>query len=170
MKELELNLDIARKQQDEGADFFKFSSGLRSLQLSPVSEKVQWMICHLLLLYLSLSMIWYFLWNELAKHGDAIASHLKLLITDWPTRIDRGNCKVMLSPLKSFFYNLQVVFRVQWLSYLLAPYTWLPSHTTVDTYRVVFLTGPSKIFLSIRLHSKSHQKVLSVWIYLLAGT
>ena len=117
-----------------------------------------WMICHLLLLYLSLSMIWYFLWNELAKHGDAIASHLKLLITDWPTRIDRGNCKVMLSPLKSFFYNLQVVFRVQWLSYLLASYTWLPSHTTVDTYRVVFLTGPSKIFLSIRLHSKSHQK------------
>ena len=51
-----------------------------------------WMICHLLLLYLSLSMIWYFLWNELAKPGDAIASHLKLLITDWPTRIDRGNC------------------------------------------------------------------------------
>ena len=40
MKELELNLDIARKQQDEGADFFKFSSGLRSLQLSPVSGKV----------------------------------------------------------------------------------------------------------------------------------
>ena len=120
--------------------------------------KDDWIICHLLLLYLSLSMIWYFLWNELAKHGDAIASHLKLLITDWPTRIDRGTCKVMLSPLKSFFYNLQVVFRVQWLSYLLASYTWLPSHTTVDTYRVVFLTGPSKIFLSIRLHSKSNQK------------
>ena len=34
MKELELNLDIARKQQDEGADFFKFSSGLRSLQIT----------------------------------------------------------------------------------------------------------------------------------------
>ena len=40
MKELELNLDIARKQQDEGADFFKFISGLRSLQLLPVSGKV----------------------------------------------------------------------------------------------------------------------------------
>ena len=92
-KEIELNLDIARKQQDEGADFFKFISGLRSLQLSPASGKVQTQLndCHLLLLYLSLSMIWYFLWNELAKPGDAIASHLKLLITDWPTRIDRGN-------------------------------------------------------------------------------
>ena len=47
------------------------------------------------------------------KLVDAIASHLKLSITDWPTRIDRGNCKVMLSPLKSFFYNLQLVFQVQ---------------------------------------------------------
>ena len=32
----------------------------------------------------------------------------------------------------------------------------------MSLYRVFFLTGPSKIFLSIRLHSKSHQKVLSV--------
>ena len=63
-----------------------------------------------------------------------------------------------------------------YLTYLLVFPPW-PSYPTFIphpphwlSYRCIFLTGPSKIFLSIRLHSKSHQKVLSVRIYLPVGT
>ena len=34
----------------------------------------------------------------------------------------------------------------------------VPNFFSVSNYRVHFLTGPSKIFLRVRLHSKSHQK------------
>ena len=51
-----------------------------------------------------------------------------------------------------------------YLTYLLVFPPW-PSYPTFiphlphwPSYRCIFLTGPSKIFVSVRLHSKSHQK------------
>ena len=40
----------------------------------------------------------------------------------------------------------------------------------VPIYRVFFLTGSAQKVISVRLHSKSLQKVLNVRIYLLTGT
>ena len=56
-------------------------------------------------------------------------------------------------------------------------YPWNVTPDSVSTqaekcslYRVSFLTGPAQKVLSVRLHSISHQKVLSVVIYLPADT
>ena len=51
-------------------------------------------------------------------------------------------------------YLTYLLFFPPWPSYP----TFIPHLPHWPSYRCIFLTGPSKIFVSVRLHSKSHQK------------